>query len=105
MLADSKGEGFAASLSCSVVVCTRNRPEQLSACLSAVLRQRHPDFEIVVVDNSPSDPRTLKVAEFHRVRCVAEPSLGLSYTRNRGAYEAAGDIVVYIDDDALPEPG
>ena len=58
-----------------------------------------------MVDNSPSDPRTLKVAEFHRVRCVAEPRIGLSYARNRGAHEATGDIVVYIDDDALPQPG
>ena len=101
----SKDRRFAGPLSCTVVVCTRHRPKQLSICLSAVLRQCHPQFDVLVVDNSPSDPQTAEVAESQGVRRVAEPRCGLSYARNRGAREATGDIVVYIDDDAVPEPG
>src|SRR5206468_9404632 len=43
-------EGAAADL--SVIVCTRDRPEALASCLSALVSQRRPPGEILVVDNS-----------------------------------------------------
>ena len=38
---------------CAVVICTRNRPEDLSQCLEAVKRLNYPRFEVLVVDNAP----------------------------------------------------
>jgi GT2 family glycosyltransferase len=87
----------------SVIVCTRDRPEQLDNCLTALSRQRGSDFEVVVIDNSPSDSRARGVAAKHGVRCVEESRTGVSYARNRGAAEAQGDILAYLDDDAVPE--
>ena len=91
--------------SCSVVICTRDRPEDLDRCLSALSRLDYPTFEILVVDNAPSDERAREVAHRHRVRRVVESAPGLSRARNRGAAESTGDLVAYLDDDAIAEPG
>lgn len=93
----------------SVVLATRGRPASLPLAIDALLRSDHPDFEIVVVDNSPEDPRTAAlVAERYasdgRVRLVPEPRPGLSYARNRGLRTAAGDVVAFTDDDVIVRP-
>ena len=101
-----------ATLTASVIVCTRNRADDLAellANLSAQRTQSDLEWEIVVVDNASDDatPRVVaRVAEKCRVevRYVHEPRLGLSRARNRGWREARGAIAVYVDDDVVPGP-
>src|SRR5260221_3341685 len=62
--------------SVSVVVCTRNRPDQLELCLASLLELATEPTEIVVVDNAPSDDRTRRVCERLPVRYVLEPLPG-----------------------------
>src|SRR5271166_4416143 len=90
---------------CSVVICTRDRPEYLDRCLSVLDALDYPHFEIVVVDNAPSDGRTRELADRRKVRYLLEPAPGLSRARNRGARESTGEIIAYLDDDAIAEPG
>lgn len=71
----------------------------------AAIALEYESFEIVVVDNSPGDARTRDIAENRNVRYVIEPRRGLSYARNRGVRESTGDIVAFIDDDAVPHVG
>jgi hypothetical protein len=52
-------DGFAPT--CSVVVCTRDRPTQLDQCLEAVARLVYPRFDVLVVDNAPGNARTREV--------------------------------------------
>jgi cellulose synthase/poly-beta-1,6-N-acetylglucosamine synthase-like glycosyltransferase len=92
---------------CSVVICTRDRPETLDVCLKAVTALDYPQFDVLVVDNAPSDDRARAVAErwstHTNVRYVVEPVRGVSRARNLGAHSCGGEIVAYTDDDALPE--
>ena len=91
---------------CTVVICTRNRPQQLDACVTAVLAQSYPKFDVLIVDNASRDSRSIEIAARHGVRCVEEARVGASYARNRGAAEAgAAEVLAYIDDDAEPEDG
>ena len=100
------GEGKVLSnASCSVVICTRNRPEQLDSCVRAVLRQCYSPFNVLIIDNASKDSQSFEVAARHDVRCILEPKVGCSSARNLGARESSADIVVYIDDDAMPEDG
>ncbi len=91
--------------SCSIVVCTRNRSEDLNRCLAAVCPSAGTRVEILVVDNAPSDDRAERLSKRYPVRYALEPRRGLNWARTRGAEEAGGEIVVYIDDDATPGNG
>lgn len=93
----------------SVIVSTRDRPDQLSACLSPLKALRYHAFEVVVVDNAPSDDETAKcfereVGDDPRFRYVMEPRPGLSRARNKGVAEATHDHVAFTDDDVLVDP-
>ena len=92
------------SPSCTVVICTRDRPELLERCLASVGRQIYPRFDILVVDNAPSDDRGRLVAGQHGARYLREPTRGLSRARNLGALASSTDIVAYLDDDAVADP-
>jgi len=93
----------------SVVVCTRNRSDQLAACLDRLRELTYPNLEIVVVDNAPSDDSTRHVvaaaaAADPRFRYVVEPRPGLSRARNRGLAVAGGTYLAYTDDDVEVDP-
>jgi len=93
------------NLSCSIVVCTRDRPEDLQRCLAAVCPSAGARAEVLVVDNAPSDDRTALLSKEFPVRYTCEPRRGLNWARTRGAEEASGEIIVYIDDDAISGNG
>src|SRR5215472_2533655 len=91
----------------SVVICTRDRPDRLAACLRHLDRQDYPRFEVLVVDNAPGDNavQVLVGARQRVVTCryVAEPRAGLSWARNAEIAAAAGDIIAFLDDDEEPD--
>lgn len=91
--------------SATIATCTRDRPEDLRACLVALLRLPDDGQEILIVDNHPSTSATREiVAGCPRARYVLEERPGLDAARNRALREARGDIVAFIDDDALADP-
>jgi glycosyltransferase involved in cell wall biosynthesis len=92
----------------SVVVPTRNRSRMLATTLRSVLWQRDVDVEVIVVDEASTDdtPAVLAALADTRVRIVRHDTpLGVSTARNRGAAEARGDWVAFLDDDDLWAPG
>lgn len=93
----------------SAIICTLNRHEILeSACLSLHDQSLNKDFyEIVVVDNGSTD-NTKETVERLRflipnLHYLCEPKMGLSNARNRGMVEAGGEIVAFLDDDAVAD--
>ena len=84
----------------SIVIASRGRPQSLQRCLTAISQLDHPGFEVVVV----ADPRGLAVAGDFPVKTVAFAGRNISTARNLGIAAAAGDVVAFIDDDAVPEP-
>jgi len=95
----------------SVIVCTYNRAESLRDTLRALKAQQPAagrKWEVVVVDNNSSDGTPRVVEEFQRewptLRYQFEGEQGLSHARNRGIAAARGNILLFTDDDVLPEP-
>ena len=94
----------------SIIVCTYNRATSLAETLGALKQQAtRPGrtWEVIVVDNNSSDP-TSQVVEQWRVdwpqlRYEFEEQQGLSHARNRGIASARGEILLFTDDDVLPE--
>lgn len=95
------------TFSLTVAVCTRNRPEQLRRCLRSLCEQKQRLAEIIIVDNAPSDDRsrTIVKEEFPGVRYIEERRVGVDFSRNRALREARYDIIAFIDDDAIADPG
>jgi glucosyl-dolichyl phosphate glucuronosyltransferase len=91
----------------SAIICTYQNPQMLCECLQSLAVQslNQDDFEILVIDNNSQDSTPDIVKEFSQqysnIRYIFEPQQGLSYARNRGIQEAAGDIVAFTDDDAI----
>ena len=65
-------------LSASVVICTRDRPDELSIAFPSLPRQSYPPREIIVVDNASRDQRTRNVALAAGVTYVREDRPGLA---------------------------
>lgn len=93
----------------TVAICTKDRPENLDRCLESLLKLQTPHepqgsscFEILVVDNAPSDEQTKElVASLSTVRYVREPKPGLDFARNRAIKEASNEILAFLDDDVV----
>jgi glycosyltransferase involved in cell wall biosynthesis len=93
-------------LSCSVIVATIGRPDELALCLEAIAKQDYASFDVIVIDNSRTgDKETAAVAARFGARYVWERQPGLSRARNRGALVSGADIIAYLDDDSIPEAG
>jgi glycosyltransferase involved in cell wall biosynthesis len=91
--------------SCTVAVCTRNRPRELEQCLRAIRHSSTAETDVLVVDSAPSDEQAIAIARKYDARYVREPLSGLSRARNRAAAESDAEIVAYLDDDCVPQPG
>lgn len=93
----------------TVVICTYNREKYIDPLLESIAANdlSKKEYEILLVDNNCTD-NTHKICEkFAKVhkdvqfRYVVESMQGLSAARNKGIKDAKGDIIVYVDDDAL----
>ena len=86
----------------SVVINTCNRGAYLGDTLRGLQQQLYDNFEVILV-NGPSIDNTEEVAKQFNVRYYTAP-FNISISRNIGIKHAAGEIVAFIDDDAVPEP-
>lgn len=88
----------------SVIVVSRGRPDALRRCLAGIAQLQYRSFEVVVV----ACPAGIAVAEDHellpQIKCVAFDEANISAARNLGLVHAAGEVVAFLDDDAVPEP-
>lgn len=95
----------------SIVICTHERPDLLERCLSSIQQLQKvttcdEEVEVIVVDNAPETSRTRQITQqFPGVQYTVEPRTGLDFARNRGLKEANGDIIAYLDDDVVVDPG
>ena len=91
----------------SVIVPTHARPERLRDCLLGLNRQclAASEFEVIVVVDGESETTRQVLASLavgYRLRICWQARLGQCAARNRGAAEAAGDYLLFLDDDVRP---
>ncbi|MCU1262092.1 MAG: glycosyl transferase family 2 [Bryobacterales bacterium] len=97
--------------SLTVAICTKDHPALVERAIRGLLPiepqlKRQEGFEILVIDNAPSDERTREiVASFTSVgasaRYVREPRPGLDFARNRAIKESNSELLAFLDDDAV----
>jgi chlorobactene glucosyltransferase len=99
--------------SLSIIVPARNEERQIERCVHSLLESRHPDFEVVVVDDQSIDA-TRKILEaivpaeprLTVVRGAALPDgwVGKSWALTQGARVARGAWLLFTDADTVHEP-
>src|SRR3989454_2792541 len=96
-----------ADLTISIIIITYNRPFLLRHCLERVLAQPYPHKEIIVVDSSSNDESEQVVAQYPEV--ISVRLRGQRNNRpqayNEGIAASSGNIIAFVDDDAMVQPG
>ncbi len=88
----------------SIVIPVRNQPETLDELLTSLDRQACPSgwqVEVICVDNNSTDD-TPEVIRRHNATYLLETRLGPSVARNSGVAAATGELLWFIDADAVP---
>jgi GT2 family glycosyltransferase len=95
-------------LEISVIIPTRNRSQKLRRTLDGLRVQSFAACEVLVVDNGSSDDTHATVANYvdraPNWQYLREPQPGAAAARNTGIRASRGEIVLFLDDDVVPDP-
>ena len=90
----------------SVTVVTFNSGRFIRRCLEAVLEQRYPEMEVIVIDNASTDG-TQDILERFEGRCKIvynEENIGFAAAQNQAIALSRGDWVLTLNPDVLLLP-
>jgi GT2 family glycosyltransferase len=97
-------------LDLTLAICAYNAQQRLPMALEALARQSAEGigWEVLVIDNNSTDATAATAQQMGQslglpLRVIHEPQSGLAAARRRGAVEARGRYLSYVDDDNLVE--
>lgn len=88
----------------SVVVPVYNAESVIERCVDSIISNNYDNLEVILVEDCSKDNSLEKCKKLSKkYNCVRyvnnEVNMGVSYTRNRGIYEATGDYTMFVDSD------
>ncbi len=90
----------------TIIVPTRDRPEMLERCVASLRASMHEGDELIVVDSASIDiARVGAIASTADARLVRCDRPGVNRARNAGWRAAFNQLLAYVDDDVVVEPG
>jgi GT2 family glycosyltransferase len=92
-------------VSLSIIVPAHNSRHDLRECLTALTAECGPDAELIVVDDASTDETPFIAAAFTARVLRLSKNAGPATARNRGAAQARGDILFFVDADVVVAPG
>jgi glycosyltransferase involved in cell wall biosynthesis len=86
----------------SILIATKNRPNDLQRCISAILKNTYQDYEIIIADQSQNTTKhQLPKDSKHTISRIAQSRGGKSAALNMAMSWARGDILAFTDDDCV----
>lgn len=91
----------------SVIIPTLNAEKDIARLLDSLLQQTVPIEEIIVVDSASEDRTVSIVQQFEKVKLIRikREEFDHGRTRDMALQKSAGDIVVFMTQDAVPTDG
>lgn len=90
----------------SILISTKNREKKLMRCLNAIGNNIFQNYNIIIVDQSP-DISTKKMVMNHllvkKIKYIRFLKSGKASGLNYGLKHCDGDIIVFTDDDCIPQ--
>ena len=89
----------------TIIIPAKNEERNLRRCLRAVADQEtKAKVEVVLIDSGSTDrtPDIAREFEFVRLHCIPAEEFAHGKTRNLGATMAEGEILVFLNADAIP---
>lgn len=92
----------------SIIVPVYNAQDSLESCLMSIIRQRYPQWELVLVDDGSQDD-SLEICKRYsnmdsRIQVIHTDNCGVSSARNTGMENAQGEYIVFVDSDDMIHP-
>lgn len=90
----------------SFIIPTLNEERNIGNTIDKIVKNTGVNwsYEIIVVDNGSTD-NTVSVARLKNTKILTYPNVAVSVLRNKGAFESAGEVLVFIDGDISVTPG
>jgi len=95
-----KIEGIVVGPKVSAVIPAYNESEDIGACVKSLADQDYLNLEIIVVDDGSTDD-TYGIAERLGAKVIKGEHKGPGFSRNLGAKQAKGDILLFVDADMI----
>jgi GT2 family glycosyltransferase len=83
-------------------VCSYNGSRTIRECLEGLQRVEYPNFEVIVINDGSTDATAAMAGEYN-CQIITTENSGLSSARNVALRVAKGEIIAYLDDDAIPD--
>src|ERR1017187_4001465 len=105
-LRDAVMGGKMASPLVSIVICAYQNWPDLEMTIESALQQSYQPIEVIVVDNSSTDPTPREVPERFggRVRYISQPNKQCAGACNTGFDLARGEFIQFVDGDDVLAP-
>ena len=87
----------------SVVIVTYNDNPELMRCVESLASQMASDVEVIILDNGGSGKFREQLKEYKVTYIRLNKNYAPSIGRNMGTYYARGNIICFMDDDAVAD--
>lgn len=90
----------------SIVMPTYNKANYLDLTLSGFINQKYKNFEIIIINDGSKDTTESIVNKYIRtlnIIYIFQENNGRAAARNNGLAKVSGDIILFCDDDRIPD--
>lgn len=85
----------------SIIIPMHNEEKTINKLLDSIFNSDFKDYEVIVVDDKSND-KSVEIAKRYKVKIIKNKiNLGSAGSRNRGAKEAKGKVLVFLDADTV----
>lgn len=89
----------------SIILLSYNSLDDLAECIPSIIDQSYENYEIIIMDNSPTDECVEFVkSNYPSIKCIKTGSnLGYSGGNNNGQKYASGEYIVFMNPDTVAD--